>query len=414
MLKLFNTLTRKKEVFRPLGDVVGIYTCGPSVYQDAHIGNFRTFIFEDVLVRYLKFKGFKVKRVMNLTDIEDKAISTARKKGRSLRELTEYYSKTFFEDMKTLNLLPADIFSKATDHIPEIVGIIIKLIENGYAYFGKDGSVYYDVSKFNDWGGLSHYKVKRGKKKIKRDVWGEDSLIISDFALWKSYQKTDGDVFWETELGKGRPGWHIECSAMCTKYLGEIFDIHAGGVDNVYPHHETVIAQNFGAFGKNPSKYWLHAKHLMVNGKKMSKSADNFYTLGDLLKMGYRPMAIKYLMLSMNYRRRLNFTFEGIDRAEKKLENIRRSIEALKNANAEDDGIILACNAMKEFERAMDDNLRTDKALKVIEKLTDEINRVDLDKASGEQILEILGIFDAILGLRLLDPGSKIIESYKS
>ncbi|MFZ2411312.1 MAG: class I tRNA ligase family protein, partial [Candidatus Methanoperedens sp.] len=212
MLRLFNTLTREKEKFEPLGDVVGIYTCGPSVYQYAHIGNFRTFIFEDVLVRYLRFKGYKVKRVMNLTDVEDKAIAMAKKEGKTLRELTEFYSKVFFEDMKTLALLDADVFPKATEHVPEIVKIIKKMMERGFAYRGKDGSVYYDVSKFKDYGKLSHLKIKRGKKKIKRDEWGEDTSIISDFALWKSYEKEDGEVFWETELGKGRPGWHIECS----------------------------------------------------------------------------------------------------------------------------------------------------------------------------------------------------------
>jgi cysteinyl-tRNA synthetase len=185
MLRLFNTLTRQKEEFHPLGIVVGIYTCGPSVYQHAHIGNFRAFIFEDVLVRYLKFKGYRVKRVMNLTDIEDKAITTARKEGKPLPELTEFYSKVFFEDMKILNLLPADVFPKATEHVPEIIKIIKKLMENGYAYCGSDGSVYYDVSKFDGWGKLSHRKLKPGKKKIKRDEWGEESAILSDFALWK-------------------------------------------------------------------------------------------------------------------------------------------------------------------------------------------------------------------------------------
>ncbi|MCZ7357630.1 MAG: cysteine--tRNA ligase [Candidatus Methanoperedens sp.] len=404
MLKLFNTFTRRREKFEPLGDIVGIYTCGPSVYQYAHIGNFRTFIFEDVLVRYLRFKGFRVKRVMNLTDIEDKALTTARKEGKSLKELTEFYSKVFFEDMKTLNLLPADVFPRATEHVPEIIKIIKKLMENGYAYCGTDGSIYYDVSKFKGWGKLSHLKLKPGKKKIKRDEWGEESAIISDFALWKSYEKEDGDVFWETELGKGRPGWHIECSAMCSRHLGTRFDLHIGGVDNIFPHHENVIAQNFGAFGENPSRYWLHCRHLMVDGKKMSKSAGNFFTTRDLLDKGYKPMAIKYHLLSMNYRRRLNFTFQGLEEAGKKLERIQSIIERLKTAEGTEDAEKIARRAGKKFEQSLDDNLNTGKALKILEEFTEEIGTINPDKRSLEKILETFKTMDSILGLDLFKP----------
>ncbi len=404
MLKLFNTLSRKKEEFKPLSDVVGIYTCGPSVYQYAHIGNFRTFVFEDVLVRYLRFREFRVKRVMNLTDVEDKAIATARKEGKTLQELTEYYSRIFFEDMEKLNLLPADVFPRATEHVPEIIGIIKKIVDNGYAYRGKDGTVYYDVSRFNRWGELSHLKLVPGKKKIKRDEWGEDSAIISDFALWKSYEKEDGNVFWETELGKGRPGWHIECSAMCTKHLGTRFDIHVGGVDNIFPHHETVMAQNFGAFGENPSKYWLHTRHLMIDGRKMSKSMGNFYTLHDLLEKGYRPMAIKYLLLSMSYRRRLNFTFHGLEEAGEKLEKIHCAIERIKRAKGVDDVEKIAMKALKKFEKVMDDNLDTGKALKIMEELSDAVMGMEPDKGSSRKILETFRTMDSILGLSLFKP----------
>ena len=400
MLKIFNTMSRQKEEFTPLGNVVGIYTCGPSVYQYAHIGNFRTFVFEDVVVRYLKFKGYRVKRVMNITDIEDKAIATARNEGKTLQELTEYYSKIFFEDMEELNLLPADVFPRATEHIPEIIDIIKKMMTNGYAYRGKDGSIYYDVSKFDDWGGLSHVKIIPGKKKIKRDDWGEDSAILSDFALWKSYEFEDGDVFWETELGKGRPGWHIECSAMSTKHLGTRFDIHVGGVDNIYPHHETVIAQNFGAFGENPSKYWIHARHLMIDGRKMSKSTGNFFTLRDLLEKKYDPMAIKYLLLSKSYRRRLNFTLGGIKEAGEKLENIRGVINKLKNSDGIDDAEKISLKAMKKFRIAMDDNLDTGNALKALEELSDAVSLIQPDKSSSENILKTFRTMDSILGLR--------------
>ncbi len=399
MLEIWNTLTRKLEKFEPLGDIVGIYTCGPSVYQSAHIGNFRTFVFEDVLVRYLRFKGYNVKRVMNLTDIEDKAIEAARNEGKTLHDLTEFYSNVFFDDMKTLNLLPAEVFPRATEHVTEIIDIIKKMIERGFAYRGKDGSVYYDVSKFRDFGKLSHLKLKRGKKKIKRDEWGEDTSIIADFALWKSYEKEDGDVFWETGLGKGRPGWHIECSAMCSKHLGTRFDIHVGGVDNIFPHHENVIAQNFGAFGVNPSKYWIHSRHLMVNGRKMSKSAGNFYTLRDLLEMGCDPMAIKYLLLSMSYRRRLNFTFDGIREAQKKLEKIHTIIERLKNAKGTDDAAKIVMKARKKFEKIMDDNLNTGKALMVIEGFADDLSMIEPDIVSSEEALQNFKMFDSVLGL---------------
>ncbi|CAG0993586.1 MAG: cysteine--tRNA ligase [Candidatus Methanoperedens sp.] len=401
MLELFNSLTRKKETFEPSGDVVGIYTCGPSVYQYAHIGNFRTFVFEDVLVRYLKFKGYAVKRVMNLTDIEDKAITVAKEEGRQLSELTQYYSKIFFKDMELLNLLPADVFPRATEHVPEIIDIIKKIMENGYAYSGQDGTIYYDVSKFKDYGKLSHLKLRAGKKKIKRDEWGEDTSIISDFALWKSYEKKDRNVFWETELGKGRPGWHIECSAMGSKHLGKRFDIHVGGVDNIFPHHENVIAQNFGAFGVNPSKYWLHCRHLMVDGKKMSKSAGNFYTLHDLIDKGFEPMAIKYLLLSTNYRHRLNFTLGGLEEATEKITRICAAIKHLKIKNGADDIQKIVTITRKKFENAMDDNLNTGKVLKIMEELAEQVGRMNPDKKSSENILELFRDFDLVLGLQL-------------
>lgn len=401
MLKLFNTLTRKKEKFQPLGNVVGIYTCGPSVYDHAHLGNFRTFIFEDVLVRYLRFKGYRVKRVMNITDIEDKAITTAKKEGKTLKELTEYYTKIFFEDMKTLYLQDADVYPKATEHVHEIVRIIKTMMENGFAYRGKDGSIYYDVSKYRDYGKLSRLKLKVGKKKIKRDEWGEATSIVSDFALWKSYEKKDGEVFWKTELGKGRPGWHIECSAMSTKHLGTRFDIHVGGVDNIFPHHENVIAQNFGAFGRNPSKYWLHCRHLLVQGRKMSKSASNYYTLQDLLAKGFNPMAIKYLLLSMSYRRRLDFTSSGIEEAERKLGKIQSVLKKLRSAGGSDDASELAKKTMKKFMQVMDDNLNTGKALELMEDFTDEASGLNPDRESSEKMIETFKTFDSILGLGL-------------
>ncbi|MEM7819165.1 MAG: cysteine--tRNA ligase, partial [Candidatus Aenigmatarchaeota archaeon] len=290
VLKLFNTLTRKKEVFKPIKkNEVRMYTCGPTVYDFAHIGNFRTYVWQDILKRWLLFKGFKVKHVMNLTDIDDKTIKGAREQGISLREFTEKYIKAFFEDSKTLNLLPADVYPRATEHIREIVELIKILIEKGYAYKGEDGSIYYDISKFKDYGKLSKLKIKELKAgaRVKSDSYTKEEAY--DFALWKAWDPEDGEVFFETEIGKGRPGWHIECSAMSMKYLGETFDIHTGGVDLIFPHHENEIAQSEAATGKKFVNYWLHAEHLIVEGRKMSKSLGNFYTLRDLLAKGYDP-----------------------------------------------------------------------------------------------------------------------------
>ncbi len=405
MLKLFNTLTRIKEPFQPLGDVVGIYTCGPSVYQYAHIGNFRTFVFEDVLVRYLRFKGYKVRRVMNLTDIEDKAIMAAREEKKTLNELTQYYSKIFFEDMESMNMLPADVFPKATEHVPEMIDIIKKIMENGYAYREKDGTIYYIVSMFKDYGKLSRAKLRKGKKKIKRDEWGEDTHIISDFALWKSYEKEDGEAFWETEFGKGRPGWHIECSAMSYKHLCIRFDIHIGGVDNIFPHHENVIAQNYAAFGVNPSRYWLHCKHLTVNGRKMSKSVGNFFTLRDLTGKGWKPMAIRYLLLTMNFRRRLNFTFEGLEKAGETIDRLCKLAERMKVADGNEDALALIERTRRRFEAALDDNLNTGKALKILEEFSGKMEKTNPDRQSAREILELFRVFDSILGLRFATSG---------
>jgi cysteinyl-tRNA synthetase len=297
--------------------------------------------------------------------------------------------------------VPADVFPKATEHVPEMIDIIKKMMKNGFAYRGKDGSVYYDISKFKGFGKLSHLKLRAGKKKIKRDDWGEDTSIISDFALWKSYEKEDGDIFWETELGKGRPGWHIECSAMGSKHLGTRFDIHIGGVDNIFPHHESVTAQNFAAFGINPSKYWLHCRHLMVDGKKMSKSTGNFYTLRDLIEKGFKPMAIKYLLLTMSYRRRINFTFSGLEDAAQKIEQICALIERIKTTNGTDNAEKILTKARKQFEVAMDDNLNSGKAIKIMQEFAENVKKINPDKQSSEKILESFRIFDSILGLQL-------------
>ncbi|MEM5793975.1 MAG: cysteine--tRNA ligase [Candidatus Aenigmatarchaeota archaeon] len=409
VLKLFNTLTRKKEVFKPIRkNEVRMYTCGPTVYDFAHIGNFRTYVWQDILKRWLLFKGFKVKHVMNLTDIDDKTIKGAREQGISLREFTEKYIKAFFEDSKTLNLLPADVYPRATEHIREIVELIKILIEKGYAYRGEDGSIYYDISKFKDYGKLSKLKIKELKAgaRVKSDSYTKEEAY--DFALWKAWDPEDGEVFFETEIGKGRPGWHIECSAMSMKYLGETFDIHTGGVDLIFPHHENEIAQSEAATGKKFVNYWLHAEHLIVEGRKMSKSLGNFYTLRDLLAKGYDPRAIRYLLLSTHYKQQLNFTFEGLEAAKntvEKLINFLWKLKEIKGGKENKQVKKMIKETREKFEEAMDDNLRINDALAVMFKFVNQVNKLisqnKIGKKNSKEIIDLILSFDKVLGLNL-------------
>jgi cysteinyl-tRNA synthetase len=312
-IHFFNTLTRQKESFTPIEEgKAKIYTCGPTVYDFAHIGNFRAFLFDDLLKRWLEYRGFEVVHVMNITDVDDKTIKGSRKRNVPLREYTDYYMKAFFEDIDTLKIERANYYPRATEHIPEMVALIKRLMERGYAYKGEDGSIYYAISKFKEYGKLSRIKVDdlKAGARVKVDEYGKEEA--QDFALWKAWTQEDGEVFWDTEIGKGRPGWHIECSAMSMKYLGETFDIHCGGVDNMFPHHENEIAQSEAATGKKFVNYWLHNEHLLVEGKRMGKRFGNYYTLRDLLKMGYDPKAIRYLLILTHYRQQFNFTFEGL------------------------------------------------------------------------------------------------------
>ncbi|MEM7825323.1 MAG: cysteine--tRNA ligase, partial [Candidatus Aenigmatarchaeota archaeon] len=330
-LKLYNTLTRKKEVFKPIRkNEVRMYTCGPTVYDFAHIGNFRTYVWQDILKRWLLYKGFRVIHVMNITDIDDKTIKGSRSQGISLKEFTEKYTEAFFKDSESLNLLPANFYPRATQHIKEIVELIKILIRKGYAYKSEDGSIYYNISKFKSYGKLSKLKIKELKAgaRVKLDSYTKEEAY--DFALWKAWDPEDGDVFFETDIGKGRPGWHIECSAMSMKYLGETFDIHTGGVDLIFPHHENEIAQSEAATGKKFVKYWLHAEHLIVEGRKMSKSLGNFYTLRDLIGKGYNPISIRYLLLSTHYKQQLNFTFESLESAKNTVESLFNFLLKLK------------------------------------------------------------------------------------
>ena len=408
MLKLYNTLTRKKETFKPIKkDSVGIYTCGPTVYDYAHIGNFRAYICGDILKRYLKYEGFKVKHIMNITDVDDKTIKGSVKQKISLKEYTEKYTKDFFEDLETLNIDKADIFPKATEHIKEMVNIIKRLLDKKIAYKTKDG-IYFDISKFKDYGKLSHTKLKDLEvgKRIKADQYEKEQA--RDFALWKFWDKEDGDVFWEAEIGKGRPGWHIECSAMSTKYLGQPFDIHGGGIDLVFPHHENEIAQSECSAGKEMVKYWFHNEHLLVDGKKMSKSLGNFFTLRDLLKKGNNPKAIRYLLLSTHYRQQLNFTEEGVkaaDNAVQRLNTFIKKIQIFKKVykrKKQDPEIKkLIEKTKKEFIKKMDDDLNISEALAVIFEFIRKINTKmapeGIDSKDAKEIYDFMRDIDSVL-----------------
>jgi cysteinyl-tRNA synthetase len=410
MLRLYNTLSRKKEPFKPLkGKSVGMYTCGPTVYNYIHIGNLKSFLAEDVLKRYLAYKGFKVKHVRNITDVDDKTIRDSQREGVSLGELTGRYAKAFFEDIESVRILPADVYPKATEHIKEMVALVEKLLKKGFAYKGEDGSIYYKIEKFKGYGKLARidFKTLKAGARVKQDEYEKGQA--QDFALWKAWSQEDGNVFWETALGKGRPGWHIECSAMSTKYLGNSFDIHSGGEDLIFPHHENEIAQSEAATGKRLAKYWVHNAFLQVNGEKMSKSLGNFYTLRDL--GDYKPVAVRYLMISGHYRQPLNFTFEGLRAAQNSIDRLNELISKLLQAYGEGTGLAekAAEKAGKKFEMAMDDDLNTPLALASLFEFARECNSL-LDKGlvgkkGAKKALDFLHSADSVLAV--MDFGQK-------
>ncbi len=404
-LVFLNTFSRKKEAFSPIEPgKVELYTCGPTIYDFAHIGNFRTFLFEDLLRRYLKYKGFSVVQVMNLTDVDDRTITASRKEGIPLSEYTARYAKAFFEDLKTLNVDPAEHYPAATAHVNEMVEIIQKLMKAGYAY-ESGGSIYYKISAFPGYGTLPHFKpdeLKAGAR-IAADSYEKEE--VGDFALWKAWDPEDGEVFWETPLGKGRPGWHIECSAMSMKLLGGRFDIHTGGVDNIFPHHENERAQSDAFAGHSVVNFWLHSEHLLVEGKKMSKSLGNFYTLRDLLAKGFAPPAIRYALISVHYRLPLNFTFEGMTAARGALERLYDFQRNVKNAKEAPEGVELGHaihKAREEFEQQMDDDLNVSGALAALFDFVRETNRLiisyGLSANDKLKIGEFLCKLDSVLG----------------
>lgn len=399
-IKFFNTLTREKNAFVPAdGNKVGLYTCGPTVYDYAHIGNWRTYLFEDILRRYLEYRGFEVDHIMNITDVDDKTIRGAIRDGVALDDYTAKYIQGFYEDRDMLNVEAASVYPRATQHVSEMVDTIKILLEKEIAYKVDDGSIYFDISKFPGYGRLSHFRIDelRAGARVKTDEY--EKAQVSDFALWKAWDPNDGDVFWETDLGKGRPGWHIECSSMSSKYLGETFDIHTGGVDNIFPHHENEIAQSEGATGKKFVHYWLHSEHLQVDGRKMSKSLGNFYTVRDIIAKGYDPMTFRYLALGAHYRTKLNFTWQAMDAAKSALDNLYEFMGRLDKDTPSglDD---LVNRAMSSFGDAMDDDLNTPVALAVIFGLIKDVN---IHGKGGKEVYDAMLRFDTALGLKLAE-----------
>lgn len=405
MVVLYNTLTREKEEFKTLiPGVAKIYSCGPTVYNFVHIGNLRAFLCADLLRRWLKYRGYKVTQVMNLTDVDDKTIKGSRKENLSLKAFTEKYSNAFFDDIRTLNIEPVEFYPKATEHITEMVAIVQKLLDKGIAYKSEDGSIYFSISKFPDYGKLAHldFSGLKAGARVKSDAYEKQN--VSDFALWKAWDPEDGDVYWETPLGKGRPGWHIECSAMSSKYLGDTFDIHTGGVDLVFPHHQNEIAQSEGANGKPFVRYWVHNEHLMVEGQKMSKSLGNFYTLRDLLAKGLSPKSIRWVLISTHYRKQLDFSFKDVQAADKTRSNLQDFMAKLETADGKGADLTTVLEKAKNgFETAMDDDLSISDALASLFELVHECNKLLADnkisKTDGKRALDLLMKFDTVLGV---------------
>ena len=390
-MKVFNSLTRREESLAPLADnTVRFYTCGPTVYNFAHIGNFRAYTFEDILRRVIQFNGMKVKQVMNLTDVDDKTIRGANAAGVALTDYTKTYKDAFFADLQKLNIQPAEVYPAATDHIPEMIALVEKLVEKGVAYKSDDGSVYFAVTKFPGYGKLAHIDFDNQRTGARCAADEYDKENVGDFALWKAWEESDGPVGWDSPWGRGRPGWHIECSAMSMKYLGETFDLHTGGIDNLFPHHENEIAQAEAATGKPFVKTWMHCAHLKVNGEKMSKSAGNFFTLRDLLEKGYTGREIRYVLINAQYRQGLNFAFSALEDARKSLERIDRCVETATEGATPD----WAEKCLNDFTEAVNDDLNTPKAFAALFELVRETNA-----HGGGPVLGAFRRMDEVLGV---------------
>lgn len=415
---------------------VRLYTCGPTVWNYPHIGNYRTFLFEDLLKRYLKYRGFKVIHVMNLTDVDDRIIKVVNEKGLELREFTQTYEKAFFEDLDFLSVERADYYPRATDYIPEMVEIIQGLLKKGIAYKVEDGSIYYSISKFPRYGELSGIRQDELKigARVRVDDYGKDSA--EDFALWKSWDERDGKIYWETSLGKGRPGWHIECSAMSMKLLGEHIDVHTGGVDNIFPHHENEIAQSEGYTGERFANYWLHSEHLLINEAKMAKRLGNFLTVKDIRERGIDGTTLRYFLLSGHYRSQLNFTDSSLQQAAGSVNRISEFVSRLEETMeslSEDHGnsrdsdlqrIVETCRI--HYTEALDNDLDSPSALAAVFELITEANRIMDQGVVGRQGVKVLiefmkNDFNSIFGVvktgteeSLLDEERDLLERRKA
>ncbi|NOY81351.1 MAG: cysteine--tRNA ligase [Kiritimatiellaeota bacterium] len=412
-IRFYNSLSRSIEEFNPIRPGrVGMYTCGPTVYNYAHIGNYRAYMFEDLLRRTLKFCGFEVRQVMNLTDVDDKTIRGSREAGLPLDEYTRKYKDAFFEDIGVLRIEPAEVYPEATRHIDEMIGLVEALLTAGVAYRADDGSVYFSISRFPRYGQLARIALdpERQVARVRHDEYAKES--IADFALWKAWDEADGDVAWESPWGRGRPGWHIECSAMSMRYLGKSFDIHTGGVDNLFPHHEDEIAQSEAATGRKFVNYWLHCAHLMVDGRKMSKSLGNFYTLRDVLDRGFSGREVRWELLRTHYRQTLNFTFQGLRDARVSLNRLDEFVTRLKEAavepNAGRDAVEERCrNAAAAFLAGLEDDLNISAALAALFDLVRDVNRmIDAGECRGnaaETVLGRLRDMDRVLGVLDVD-----------
>jgi cysteinyl-tRNA synthetase len=408
MLRFRNTLSGRVEEFHPLNEgEAKFYYCGPTVWNYGHIGNFRSAVAADILRRYLRFKGFKVTHVMNITDVEDRIIAMSQEAGLSIDDYTAKYIEALWEDFDALGCERPDIVPRATRHIPEMVTLIEKLLSNEHAY-ESDGSIYYRIASFPEYGKLSKINfagnIAGASERVDTDKYEKEDA--RDFALWKA-PDSETEPAWDSSIGRGRPGWHIECSAMSMKYLGETFDIHAGGIDLVFPHHENEIAQSEGATGKQFVRYWIHFEHLKVDGETMSKSKGNYYTFRDVVEKGYSPAGIRYFLLSVPYNKQLNFTFDALAGAERTVASLRDFRARLSEAKTESGNNEklheAATRALKEFEEGMDDDFNTSIALAAIHNLSREVNtalaRKQVKEENKKELLQLLTRFDSVLNV---------------
>jgi cysteinyl-tRNA synthetase len=413
-IRLHNTMGGETEAFVPLkAGEVRMYTCGPTVYDYAHIGNFRTFVFQDILRRFLKLRGFKMLHVMNLTDVDDRIIANAAAAGLAIREYTEKFVQAFFADCTVLSIEAPEHWIRATDHIEDMVKLIERLQKKSFTYDGE-GSLYYRIAKFPAYGKLSQIDVTGIQAGARVDNDRYEKKNARDFALWKAPKP--GEHFWETAIGAGRPGWHIECSAMAMKYLGETLDIHTGGIDLSFPHHENEIAQSEAATGKTFARYWMHAEHLLVEGEKMSKSLGNFYTLRDLFAKGYKPSALRFALASVPYRKQLNFTFDGLQQAASSVERLRNFADRLATGKfpggASKEIAERTAQAAAEFDEGLSDDLNTARGLAAAFDLLREVN-IAIDKGAFRQgdvagVQKFLSDFDRVFAVLEDNDGEKL------